>query len=252
MAWIKDKLMNRKIEGESSFDGLEPLAEKLSIDDESQDFVLDGSLRVDEIKTKPVDGKQATISGGYIILFDSDSTIALYNNDGVLEIPAPVKITGDGEFSGDVVVKTIKQSQANWNANDSFDTLDVPSGLVYTKKYARLEEINGVIYVVICFSIENTTENAISFLFDKVVELPESIASKIYDFDGYTVAESHTANIMAEDCFYASGNILYNKMALSLRNRSNVNRLEAVFANNVSIPANTIYNFSFRCFLTTI
>ena len=150
----------------------------------------------------------------------------------------------------DVKVKTIEQSEANWEINDIFDSISVDEGLVYTKIYARFEEINGILYIVHIFDVENTTESSINFAFNKNIVLPEEIAKKIYDVSGKNVHELSPDNITTSYAMYGSGSELISTRAFSLRNRNFENTMNYLSASATPIPANTTIHFTFREFLT--
>lgn len=192
MAWIKDKLMNRKIEGESSFDSLEPLAEKLSIDSESQDFVLDGSLRLNEFKTNPVDSKQVLISGGSIDLGDSDSHIIISNNNGNADIDGDLDVHGDGDFAGDVTAKTLNQSEVNWSTPITLRGHNGGADYQAEMTFGRCCIINNVMHIVVIVKCENVGESTISHptaTFSNIT-VPAEIGAKIYDLDGKNLNET--------------------------------------------------------------
>ena len=153
----------------------------------------------------------------------------------------------------DVVAKTLKQKQANWDISEDFGTSPtLATGLTYTKSYSAFKEINGVIYVVLNYTIENTTESAINCNFIKYLMLSDEIAERIIDFDGKSAKESNIANICSVLCMYGAGSELYNSKVFTLRNYNEANEIQLMNVNATSIPANSKMNFSLRFFLTLI
>jgi len=152
----------------------------------------------------------------------------------------------------DLKVKTIEQKQANWEVNDVFDEINVPEGITYTKVFGRFEEINGVLYIVHCFKITNNTGSSINVEIKKNIDLPEYIASKIFDFDGKKASESGSSNICSDYAFFGSSSELYQAKIHTFRNTLSANRIELVAVNDYVVPANTTFNISFRSFLTLL
>ena len=97
----------------------------------------------------------------------------------------------------DVKVKTIEQSEANWTLPiTSFGTF---AGLTANVIFGRVQKLNQELEIVILVSYTNETESNVtaygtSFL---PIELPEAIASKIYDCDGKNATENGGSKYIA-------------------------------------------------------
>ena len=91
----------------------------------------------------------------------------------------------------DVKVKTIEQSQPNWE----FDIKDILNPLVFKDKsnlYAKMVLLNKELSIVISGSYVAQTESNTykNFVANAALTIPEEIASKIYRADGTTINEA--------------------------------------------------------------
>ena len=150
----------------------------------------------------------------------------------------------------DVKVKTIEQSEPNWQINNIFDNISIAEGLTYEKAYGRFEEINGVLYIVHVFKITNNTEASINFVLSKNITLPEDIAKKIYDVTGKNVNEQSSNNILSAYAMYGTGSELVSSRVFTLRNTTTTNLMSYISASATPIAAGASVYFTFREFLT--
>ena len=102
----------------------------------------------------------------------------------------------EGEPSGvakalegqDVKVKTLEQTDDNWNSGDITLNNDWLNGLTAHNAFVRMIKINKSLHVIISTTLENETESDITTGEYKPVILktnvPENITSKIYRKDG--------------------------------------------------------------------
>ena len=125
-----------------------------------------------------------SIVGGDVVV-DADLVV-----DGDLSVE-------DIQASGDVVAKTLEQTQANWSFELTSSYLNNGlTGTDMTILYCRLEQIGNILYLVLNLKYENNTESAISgysILSANGIELPTEIANKLYDVDNENVLVAKTA-----------------------------------------------------------
>lgn len=103
----------------------------------------------------------------------------------------------------DLKVKTIEQSDYNWSIDlplfSDFETL----GLTQTRIFAKLVEINKVLYLVFEVNLANETESNItingSVYYSSNIILPSEIADKIYDHAGKKVSENTLGEVTVTD-----------------------------------------------------
>lgn len=94
--WLYDKLFNRKIEGKSSLDNLEPLVAKVGY--EGDKVKVNSDVQVEGLTSKGI------------------------ANTGALANIGDVAVTGDGSFSGDVEVGSVKSINIIQLNQTAFDT----------------------------------------------------------------------------------------------------------------------------------
>lgn len=160
----------------------------------------------------------------------------------------------------DVVAKTLKQTQANYSLDlSSFTPDNIPSGITYTLVYGRIEEINGILYIVWLFSLENTTESSITHANCGIdITLDEEIAEKIIDISGVSVAENtSTKDISAFHGFKSDDSYPHNLNRYSynccLSNRSTANKFRInLYFNGQTIGAGKKQYCEMRTFLTIL
>lgn len=170
---------------------------------------------------------------------------------------------GDVKYSftdnNNLVVETIKQTKPNFELDISnLEFFTIPEGLEQDIKYGRIEEINGVLYIVLAFTFTNTTESAITLPnFNVNITLPTEIAEKIIDFSGKSVHDTTSTAPISADVGLKGSTTYPDAMnvvfSVSLGNliQENVLRLN-LFGATTNIPAGQEIYFSFRTFLTIL
>lgn len=97
-----------------------------------------------------------------------------------------------GDFSNvDFVAKTLTQNEANFSR--VLEVSGLPSWARFEQIYSVLKVINGVLHVIIQFSVENLTNEAKTpYLLANfyAFNIPQSIGSKIYDYLGQTLDQT--------------------------------------------------------------
>ena len=156
-----------------------------------------------------------------------------------------------------IKVKTLSQSQANASVDFSATAPSTLStGLEYSPKYCRLEEINGVLYLVWNFGLKNTTESNVNIGWLRMnLNVPESIAKRIYDFANKSVHEESYSPITAFEVFTGSTDypqdILANSYRASLNNAS-ANVMTLNMYANIAIKSDNEMFLTGRVVLTLI
>ena len=131
--------------------------------------------------------------------------------------------------------------------------MSTPEGMTYEKKYARFEEINGVIFIVLCCKLTNTTENNLQFNPVKYISLPEDIASRIIDLEGKSVNDTgSSSNICSSIGLYGADAELYNQLVGTFQNQPSANQMRFRLVAALNVPANSSMYYSFREFITLI
>ena len=107
----------------------------------------------------------------------------------------------------DLKVKTLEQTEANWSEDFSGDDFGAtfPTGLEVTYSYRRISRINGELHIVLLFKIKNPTESSISVGNSNNIQIkniPENIASLIYDVEGDPLSEDVNDIIPISACYY--------------------------------------------------
>ena len=106
----------------------------------------------------------------------------------------------------DLVAKTLKQVQANYSLELNAENLSLStslSGLTLTIGYCKIEELNNVLYVVLNFSLTNTTESSIAmgnYVRLAIRNLDESISEKIYDANNLPLSEAYASIVGITGC----------------------------------------------------
>lgn len=97
-------------------------------------------------------------------------------------------IVNDGELKP----ITIEQQEPNW----AYDITAFPSvtGTTGTPIFCRIQQLNQELHIVLVGKVHNDTESdkTVYSMSGINVQLPEEIASKIYDVQGKTAVESNT------------------------------------------------------------
>ena len=158
----------------------------------------------------------------------------------------------------DLKVKTIEQSEANFELDISDVAIaDLDAGLEYEPIYERFLVFGNILYIVLCFKYNNTTETPITASSNASlkIELPTEIASKIYDLDGKNVHETNAQDISAD--FMFRGDTSYpdrlnrGSAVWTISNTNQSNKLSInLLGTTASIPASGHISYSFRTFLT--
>ena len=144
----------------------------------------------------------------------------------------------DLDFSSiDFVAKTLKQSQPNAVIDFSFTS--IPTGFTKDEAFVKLQEINGVLYAIACLTLTNTDENphtigeGYGFIASSYVQLPESIAEKVFDIDGKSVHEASLAEntlitsapLFVHKAKISSDSLAFVEARMTLANRTSINYL---------------------------
>lgn len=100
--------------------------------------------------------------------------------------------------NADVVAKTLKQTEANWELELNLTPYDAEKTSI-SKAYAKISVVNGIMYIVISCTNTNITESTqtIQSFEPMVITIPSSIGSKIYDEDGNDLTTSGTNKIIS-------------------------------------------------------
>ena len=132
---------------------------------------------------------QAELSAIIKEVFLEDVASGQIDLPDLIEQALPEVDFSTADFSSvDFVAKTLKQTNSNWE--EDF-TLPSVSGFTKANEYCRLEEINGILHLVICALYENSSGASASFSLGSIVfsNIDESISSKIYTAGGQKVSE---------------------------------------------------------------
>ena len=162
----------------------------------------------------------------------------------------------------DIVGKTLKQSQANWKLTNVVveqSPAATTLGLTHEAVYNAIEEINGILYIVFINKFKNETESSISATYASYmtcdIDLPSDIASKIFDYDGKSVAETDSLQVISLG--YRGGlkvGASYYEIAGELKNTGTANRMQLKVSpnSNFSVPAGGEAILEDRLFLTLL
>lgn len=111
----------------------------------------------------------------------------------------------------DLKVKTIEQSEPNWELEVEAILTDGirNSGLVISSQYTKALIYNNVLYIVCACDISNPTGSNIDITANQGVQfemtIPESIGSKLYDWDNKDLTEVPVADYSFIDIDYRGG-----------------------------------------------
>ena len=130
--------------------------------------------------------------------------------------------------------------------------IDVDFGYCSIRKTREKE-----LYLVLNFSLTNTTESTInvgSYL-RFTLTLPEDVAKEIYDVNGKSVNQvsATEAGITSAQVYSDVGSPgagYYNGYVMTLLNYNEVNKLNMQLRSYTNIAAGATHNFTFRLFLT--
>lgn len=175
----------------------------------------------------------------------------------------PIGDMTSGDFSGkDLKAKTLEQSQANWTMDLELVN-DFGSGTVLTNIYNRFEIINGMLYLIVNFSVNNPTENNVnsySSAHINSLSIPHEIAEKLVDIKGVKASEvgANDTTIAIHECLHnsraeigvsISGQLNY----ISLCNDTGVDKVRiTIGGQNITINAGATEYFSARLFLSIL
>ena len=163
--WLYDKLFNRKIEGKSSLDNLEPLVSKVSY--EGDKVKINADVQVEGLTSKGI------------------------ANTGNLANIGDVAVSGNGSFTGTVSANKVNEEGDTELIDLSayIPTENIKSHTLYAKAYVR----HGFLFIV-CSGIFITKEisSALNLtLFNNFLSaLPDGIGEKIYRADGTKITQT--------------------------------------------------------------
>lgn len=153
----------------------------------------------------------------------------------------------------DVKVKTIEQSEANWEQDlDLTNLYNLPTGLTVTNVYSKIIQWNRELHIIFNFKINNPTENQISGFNSSTnnIDIPANIAERIIDFSGKNATEASTAPICAG--VYNTGTTSYpasleaSFKSFLLKNTGTANRIALAIQDIYAINAGTSLYISGR------
>lgn len=186
----------------------------------------------------------------------SQHLIVTYNDGTTTDLGAI--FSGNISITGDIIATgSVRQNTANFSANV---VILVPGGVTVTNIYSRVEEINGVIYVVFNFAVSNNTGATVTLYSagDIYVNVPASIGQNIYDLSGHSVsiADASECTIMTFKGHYInslSGNIS-GDLNCRLMNADSPNQMRILLAisGGLAIADGETKYFTARSFLTLI
>ena len=164
-------------------------------------------------------------------------------------------VTGDATISGDVVAKTLEQTQPNYIFD--FSSLIKPSDETNFEKvgtpFAKMSVINGVLHIVCIIAFHNKdTANAhnLSLLQLNLSNIPSEIGSKIYDVGGKNLTEAITPGLNRIRWIPCSMESNTNNPIRM--NHQAPNTIQLYQPQYVSIPADENGVISFECNLIII
>lgn len=169
-----------------------------------------------------------------------------------------VELGGNLEVDG-----AITQNKANWEAN--IETIPLPTSTTDLSaaviNYAGVKQINSVLYLALSFAYSNATESAISMNYNNrinidIVDIPESVSSKIFDVNGvalsstgasYAMIVCDTGNMWINSSYYRC------KVRIS-RFSTEANKIRIVLEPDsaMSVTAGSKLNVDARTFLVTL
>ena len=127
----------------------------------------------------------------------SEKQIQKIVNDKIVDGVDSGIIDGDLSVGGDLIADTISQANANYSSEFEYSgTHDTYFDI--TNVYNRFEVINNVLYIVFNIKLMNNTESSHSTTtsgkYSNQIDLPEEIATKIFDIDGHNIWNESSAN----------------------------------------------------------
>lgn len=110
-----------------------------------------------------------------------------------------IKNIQDGNLTNiDLKVKTIEQSDYNWESANISISDSWSNGLTVSESFVKLCVVNKVLYVVCSLLLTNETESSITtnspISLIAPIAIPEKIASKIYRKDGSNCSQPWVVN----------------------------------------------------------
>lgn len=161
----------------------------------------------------------------------------------------------------DVKVKTLEQSEPNWSLD--IETFVNITGGTATPIFCRIQQINQELHFIFLGKIENTSGSTIQAYqtTDLDIELPQEIAEKIYDYQGYKASETPTNDYLISYTLACGSkrdslNMSYfqTNLILSISNSILANHIKIKFARttNISIDNNETLWLEGRVYLDLI
>lgn len=173
-------------------------------------------------------------------------------NIGDVAINGNLDVSGEGK--GKVVANTLEQNEANWSADITvFPNI---TGGTPSVIFGRAQQINKEFHIVFLGKIVNNTEDVIEAYgtTQVVIDLPENIATKIYDVLGQKLNEPSASNVRISYSFASATRSEYGDMSklqpdiyfnvFRMNGAININKLGMQFqrTTKISIPAGeTLY-----------
>lgn len=195
----------------------------------------------------------------------SQHLIVTYNDGTTADLGAI--FSGSITISGNITATGyVKQTIAEYSTDCKLELsgATISAGITKADSYSKIIAINGVLYVIMHFSLTNPTASDVSIynVGNKLINLPSAIASKVYDFDGSPVSA-----IVGTPCMITMGSLTVsqsksdNSSALQYVNfglyhadhpSGNRINISVAQASGLTIPAGATRYFSGRFSLTLI
>jgi hypothetical protein len=154
--------------------------------------------------------------------------------------------------NGAVTAKTLSQSEANYDFDFSslLKAEDETSFEIDGVPFAHFKVINGCLHIVCAVRFHNKTQETKSFRLGQIaIDLPENIASKIYNVFGHNASESGQAGFV-RTAFVGYSDT--NSSTIRLSNTSTANQVVLYQPLTRNILANEYIALSFEMTLTII
>ena len=95
----------------------------------------------------------------------------------------------------DLKVKTIAQTDYNWDSGNLTLNNDWLNGLTAINSFVKFVIVNNIMYIVVSTKLKNNTENSITTAINKslisAITIPEEYADKIYRKDGTNLSQDY-------------------------------------------------------------
>ena len=159
------------------------------------------------------------------------------------------------EATNNLAVETIKQSKPNFELDISENSFNWGNAnLEGEHVYAKIEEYNNILYVVISHKVTNTSENTIALPNSSMtITLPDEVAEKIIDFDGKSVKETNVRGILGFNISRGSTSypdVLNDRCSGVLQNTNLANKCQLNMFVGANLNAGDTMLFSMRFFIT--